>query len=100
MPKPHWTLPGEGTHGCQHSDCTNQATWQWRRLATEDEITAEANTQGPYGDVHRNPEGPHHTAVFACPEHAFPTKEGTPNLDVLALIHDHDCPAPDEGCNC
>lgn len=102
MAKPHWihqTLdPDTGQpltqhHGCQHSTCDQPAQWQWQRAATEAEIDAETRSQGPYGDVHRNPQGPHTIAVFACQEHA-------PDLDTAALRHAHDCPAPDPGCAC
>lgn len=108
MAKPHWQVLTQDTQGnptpdgfgCQHTTCTNKATWQWQRHATDTETTTEHNLQGPHGTIHRNPQGPHHTAVFACNTHAFPDKNGNPNLNILALIHDPDCPAPDPGCNC
>lgn len=108
MAKPYWnhsfdsgdTQPPVQRHGCQHSGCDQPATWQWQRTATEEEVRADAAVEGPYGQVHRNFNGPHRVAVFACSGHAFPGKDGQPNLDVLALVHDHDCPAPDDGCNC
>lgn len=98
MAQPHWTLP-DGAHGCQHTTCTNPATWGWQRQSTPEEIQTDRTQQGPYGDVHRTTEGPNYTAVFACPGHTFLT-DGEPALDTLALTHAQTCPAPDPGCHC
>ncbi len=94
MAKEHWYHDKTGMRfGCQHSTCTSPAFTQWQRAATAAEIAAEHHLQGPYGDVIRNPEGPHHIAVFGCQEHALP-------MDRAALRHAADCPAPDDGCVC
>lgn len=102
MSKPHWTHPAGG-HGCQFSDCADRAAFQWRRSATDAEIQHELNLQGPYGAVHRNPEGPHAVAVFACETHVckrFINDTQEHDLDSMALLHRHDCPSPDAGCEC
>jgi hypothetical protein len=101
MAKPHWSHSyTEGANdqqipvwGCQHSDCTSKATHQWQRTATTEEIEAEASTEGPFGSVVRNMQGPHRVAVFACAQHTLP-------LDAMANTHDAACPAPDTGCGC
>jgi len=69
MPKPHWQHPDTNTPGCQHTNCTNQATWQWQRHMTNEEVTRHQTQQGPHGEIHHGP-GPHHTTVFACQNHA------------------------------
>lgn len=96
MAKPHWQVLGDDGPqgwGCQHTDCFRKATRQWHRASTEAEITADTDAQGPYGDVYRNPTGPHTVAVFACDDHAL-------TLDDEVKHHVHDCPAPDPGCVC
>lgn len=97
MAKLHWTIENtpdvRGGYGCQHSNCLNVATWQWQREATELEVQAEHNSTGRFGEVHRNPQGPHNTAVFACEDHRL-------EFDTMALRHKQDCPAPDPGCEC
>jgi len=101
MAKTYWSHSyTEGPHdtqipvwGCQHSDCTEKATRQWQRTATPYEVEADLSTEGPYGSVVRNMQGPHRVAVFACEEHA-------PPLDAMAQTHDAACPAPDPGCGC
>jgi hypothetical protein len=96
MAKPHWQVLGENGpqgFGCQHADCHRRATVQWRRAATDTEVYADARHTGPYGAVHRNPQGPHYTSVFACDDHA-------PAPDDMTRHHAHNCPAPDPGCDC
>lgn len=100
MAKPHWFhTVQEHPHGvvqlygCQHSSCKQAATHQWQREATEQEIEADAQTQGPYGSVVRNFQGPHRVAVFACKDHVLEN-------DSMAAVHVSSCPAPDEGCTC
>jgi hypothetical protein len=79
--------------GCQHSRCNEKATHGWQRDASQQEIDAEANLQGPYGKVIRSTQGPHLVAVFSCAEHA-------PAPESMARAHNVDCPAPDPGCDC
>jgi hypothetical protein len=90
---PHWIHEESQQHGCQATGCRNAAVHQWQRAATEAEIEAEANIQGPYGQVYRNPEGPHRTAVFACQDHIL-------DIDNMVYPHTAHCPAPDPGCEC
>lgn len=100
MAKPHWTHSHQehplGTTpmwGCQHSECDQQATHGWQRIATDEEVRADAETEGPFGSVVRNMQGPHRVAVFACAEHALEPEQ-------MARTHDATCPAPDPGCEC
>lgn len=87
---PHATVP---LHGCQATDCTSRATHQWQRYATEEEMAAEAATQGQYGSVFRNHTEPSRVAVFACKEHLL-------HPDSMVRTHEADCVAPDDGCAC
>lgn len=79
--------------GCQHPTCTQRATHQWQRAATEEEVEAEATRQGPYGSLVRNMQGPHRVAVFACEDHILPHES-------MARTHLAECGAPGEDCNC
>lgn len=79
--------------GCQHTDCPSKGVYMWQREATEEEVAADANLQGPHGAVVRNFQGPHRVAVFACQEHAL-------HPDAMAKTHSVACPAPDPGCEC
>jgi hypothetical protein len=107
MAKPHWThhtLNAEGetlttAPGCQNTHCTNPATWQWQRHATQNEENTYLNTQGPYGPRHHSPP-PYLAAIYACTQHAPKTTDGHPNGDQMAKTHKQDCPAPDPGCKC
>lgn len=108
MAKEHWlhstgepvTEPVSPTYGCQHSECDGKATWQWQREATEEEIAQELRLESVYGEIVRNPQGPHNVAVFACDEHTPKDENGNHNLDSMAMRHAHHCPAPDAGCDC
>lgn len=93
MAVPHWTHDGFGAYGCQATACGKPAVHQWSRNATETEIAAEMNLQGPFGEVHRNPQGPHVVAVFVCEDHMMP-------IEKMVFCHREYCPAPDEGCEC
>ena len=114
MPTPHAEIYEDRADGtrvhtgwqCQQSTCMRPAEHQWQRLATTDEVAADAATVGNYGDVYRNAEGPHHSAVFACATHAphrpseDPRQPDVPDLEAMARVHAHDCTAPDPGCVC
>lgn len=102
MAKAHWIHtaydPADGEqllqrHGCQRSECSEVATHGWQRTATEAEVSAEMSLQGPYGEVIRNPRGPHRTAVFACADHSLSSNS-------MTFTHNADCAAPDPGCVC
>lgn len=101
MAKAHWHHSymehGSGAKlpifGCQNTECNRRSVYVWQRTATDAEVAADAATEGPYGQVVRNMQGPHHVAVFACAEHALPA-------DDMAKTHGATCPAPDQGCVC
>lgn len=91
MAKGHWKH--EQGHGCQQKDCTELAVYQWQRQANDQEIQKEMSVVGNYGAVIRSLEGLHNVAVFSCEEHRL-------DVERMALRHEGDCPAPDEGCRC
>lgn len=101
MAKAHWyhsvveheSGAQQPVYGCQRSDCTQPAAHSWQRAATDAEVAADAATEGPFGRVVRNPQGPHRQAVFACAEHVPPTED-------TVRTHGATCPAPDPGCAC
>ena len=100
MARKHWIHRESQQDGCQHSQCARKTTWQWQRYATDAEVDNEMNLQSPDGQVIRNMEGPHRVAVFACDEHTPKNGDGSHHLELMAISHQRDCPAPDAGCEC